>query len=110
MCIEQKTQVLAETLYDVVLDTVDNMEEAKELIQENIRTGDSQIAHMAEKLFENQEKFGIKGQMSKVRTHRGTKLSALRGAIVLILQKFIDEEQAKIDKELLAPAATLVAV
>ena len=100
MCIDGKTESLAEKLKQHVLDKLDSAEEAREMITENIRDRQSQIASMAELFYENREQFGIVRQVAQVRTHRGTKLSALRGAIVLVLQEYIDEEQAKLDEAL----------
>ena len=97
MCIDGKTAALARKLKTDILDKIDNIDQAREMIAENIRTADSQIAHMAELYYEHQAQFGIERKLDQVRRHPNTKKSALRGAIVLVLQEFIDEAEKALD-------------
>lgn len=90
MCFEGKTQALASKLRADVVAKIDNVDEAREMIAENIHTGNSQIARMAELYYENASQFGIERKLAQVRSHPATKLSALRTAIVLVLQGYID--------------------
>ena len=97
MCIDGKTAALARKLKTDILDKIDNIDQAREMIVENIRTADSQIARMAELYYEHQAQFGIERKLDQVRRHPNTKKSALRGAIVLVLQEFIDEAEKALD-------------
>ena len=93
MCIVGKTTALANRLKAGVLEMIDDTDQAREMIAENIRTGESQIAHMAELFYENQDQFRIRRQLAQVQRHPVTKKSALRGAIVMVLQEYIEESE-----------------
>ncbi len=93
MCIDGKTQALAKRLRPHVLDKIDNVDEAREMIAENVSTANSQVARMAELFYENTAQFGIVRQVAQVKSHPATKLSAVRGAIVLVLQEYVDAHE-----------------
>lgn len=107
MCFEGKTAALALKLKADILGKIDNVDQAREMIAENTRTKDSMVARMAELYYEHQTQFGIERKIDQVRAHPDTKRSALRGAIVLVLQEFVDEvEKALNDEALTADAET----
>ena len=87
MCFDGKTQALAKRLKKDILDKVDNVDQAREMIDEHKRQANSQVARMAELYFENSGKFGIERQLAQVWSHQLTKLSALREAIVMVLKE-----------------------
>ena len=94
MCFEGKTDALARKLKSTILDTIDSVDQAREMIAENMKLGgyhSSQIAHMAELFYENPAQFGIERKLKQVQGHPDTKRSALRGAITQVLQQYITE-------------------
>jgi hypothetical protein len=101
MRIDSKITALACGLRADILEKIDDVDQAREMILENIRTANSQIARMAELYYQRPSQFGIKRKLDQVRRHPQTKLSALRAAIVEVLQEFIDSAEKMLDAELL---------
>ena len=97
MCIDGKIQALSKKLKPSILENIDNVDEARAMIDEVKHTANSQVARMAELFYENQEQFGIVRQVAQVRTHPVTKLSALRGAIVAVLTEYVDTHEKELD-------------
>lgn len=100
MCIEDKALVLAKSLRESVLSTVDNIDDARAMVGEYVRTRDSQVSRLAELCFAKRNRLGIKEQLHSMEDCRGAKLSLLRETIKLVLEEYIDEEQAKFDATL----------
>lgn len=108
MCIDGKTQALSKKLKPSILENIDNIDEARAMIDETKRTANSQVAHMAELFYENQEQFGIVRQVAQVRAHPLTKLSALRGAIVAVLTEYVDSHEKKLNNLALGSSSRVV--
>lgn len=111
MSYDEKVQSLVKRLKPHVLEVVDGVPQAQEMLAEFVRTKDSQVAKMAELFYENQDRFGISRQVKQISGHPGTKMSALREAIKLTLSEYIEErdELSKGLEEALSEDLVLVA-
>lgn len=104
MCFEDKMKPLIELLRPHVRETLSDAGKAQEMIEQHKATMNSQIAHMAENLYEYQERFGLTETLKPIGSHPSAKLSHLREAITLILREYIEEESRKEMVDLLGPA------
>lgn len=91
MCIDEKTWSLAVRLESDILSRVSGSQAAQKLLDEDLRTKTSRIAHMADHYFENQDTFHITGIVADVGRHTESKLSAIRGAIRKVLTDYVEE-------------------
>lgn len=109
MCIDGKTTALARKLKSNILDQIDSVDQAREMIAEQMKLGigdNSQIARMAELYYQFPEKFGIQRKLKQVKKHPISKMSALRGAITEVLREFIEAAEQRLDAEALSPHDT----